>query len=184
MIRSLSAILDHLRGDTLIVLHPQGSHGPAYYRRYPEAFRRFTPDCRTQQVQTCSQPEIVNAYDNTIVYTDDILAEVIAQLRRRAVGLDTAMLYLSDHGESLGENGLYLHGMPYSLAPAEQTHVPFMLWLSPQLEAHAGLRRQCLLDNADISYSHDNLFHSVLGLFRIRTDAYEPAMDILEECRG
>ena len=184
MIRSLSAILDHLRGDTLIVLHPQGSHGPAYYRRYPEAFRRFTPDCRTQQVQTCSQPEIVNAYDNTIVYTDDILAEVIAQLRRRADGLDTAMLYLSDHGESLGENGLYLHGMPYSLAPAEQTHVPFMLWLSPQLEAHAGLRRQCLLDNADISYSHDNLFHSVLGLFRIRTDAYEPAMDILEECRG
>src|SRR5690606_18406247 len=125
--------------------------------RYPEAFRRFTPECRSAEFSDCTQAEIANTYDNTILYTDHILASVIDRLAAQEDRLDTSMIYMSDHGESLGEFGLYLHGAPYMIAPSQQTQVPFVLWLGK--DAKKVYSADCLDAETKQPQSHDNLFH-------------------------
>jgi lipid A ethanolaminephosphotransferase len=182
MLQGLQSYFDKLTNNTVIVLHQKGSHGPAYYKRHPEKFKVFTPECTNDQVQDCPQAEIINAYDNTILYTDYFLAEVINLLKNNASKYNTAMLYMSDHGESLGENGIYLHGLPYSFAPEEQKHIPFILWLSKDFSDSFGLDTDCIKRQQNTAYSHDNLFHSVLGLMDIKTNAYEAEYDIFSYC--
>jgi lipid A ethanolaminephosphotransferase len=145
----------------VLVLHQMGSHGPAYYKRSPTATKPFMPECVTHALQDCEPRALINAYDNSIAYTDHMLAASIAWLSRQGAGFDPMLLYVSDHGESLGENHMYLHGLPYALAPGEQTHVPMLLWLPPQSEAAAGVTRACLLQRRDVELSHDHLFHTV-----------------------
>ncbi|HHB0951760.1 TPA: phosphoethanolamine transferase, partial [Vibrio cholerae] len=128
----LQEYIDGLQDDAIIVLHSDGSHGPEYYERYPKEMERFQPVCRTNQLGSCSKEELVNVYDNTILYTDHFLTKVIELLKRNADKRDTAMIYVSDHGESLGENGVYLHAAPYSIAPQAQIHVPMVMWFAPQ----------------------------------------------------
>lgn len=155
----------------LVGLHQMGNHGPAYYKRYPEAFKKFTLQCETSQIENCSVEEINNADDNAILYTDLFLEKVIELLRDNEQYFDATMLYVSDHGESLGESGLYLHGMPYFIVPDAQTHVPMSIWSSvgvTELEA----KRDKLL-------SHDNLFHTVLGMMHVQTKVYESTLDIM-----
>jgi lipid A ethanolaminephosphotransferase len=176
--------LTETRDDTVIVLHQIGSHGPAYYRRYSDAQRLFTPDCRTTDLPKCSPDEVRNAYDNSIVATDAFLASVIRLLEKHGAALNTAMLYVSDHGESLGENGLFLHGAPYAFAPREQTHVPMVAWFSDNYRAAFGLDRACLAQRAANAYSHDNWFHTTLGLFDVRTSVYKPDLDMFRPCRA
>jgi len=171
------------RGNLLVVLHQLGSHGPAYDRRYPAPFRRFTHACAHDDLRQCSQAEIVNAYDNTLLYTDHVLGRLIDFLAGQEQRFDTAMLYVSDHGESLGEAGLYLHGVPYAIAPDVQTHVPMVAWLSPSFVRDTGLDEGCLRARAAQPASHDNLFHSLLGAFDVQTQAYDPGMDLLRPCR-
>ncbi|MBZ5761448.1 phosphoethanolamine--lipid A transferase [Rhizobium sp. VS19-DR104.2] len=183
LLDKLDDYLANAKQDSVLVLHQLGSHGPAYYLRYPENFRRFTPDCRAAEFGSCKPEEIVNAYDNSILYTDHIVSEVINRLKAHQGNVAGAMIYVSDHGESLGENGLYLHGAPYVIAPAEQTRVPFLVWLAGDLQASAGFDMACLLARAGASYSHDNFFHSVLGLMDIGTKVYDPALDIFASCR-
>jgi lipid A ethanolaminephosphotransferase len=183
LVRRLQTELDHVRGNTVFVLHMMGNHGPAYFRRYPHDFDRFKPECATAQLRDCSREEVVNAYDNAILYTDHVLADVIRTLNDRSGVLDAAMLYVSDHGESLGERGLYLHGMPYSIAPGVQTHVPMIVWLSKAYAATGGVDQRCLRGKAGDELSHDNLFHSVLGLLDVHTSAYKARRDIFEDCR-
>ena len=132
MLEDLQAYVNSLPDNAMIVLHSDGSHGPEYFDRYPKAFERFTPVCRTNQLSSCTNEELVNVYDNTILYTDHFLNQVIEFLKRYNEERDTAMIYVSDHGESLGENGLYLHAAPYSIAPESQTHVPMLAWFSPE----------------------------------------------------
>ena len=165
-------------GDIFIILHQMGSHGPAYYKRYPPEFRKFVPACESNQLQDCSEAEINNAYDNTILYTDHFLADVIDFLRNNDNRFETAMLYASDHGESLGESGVYLHGLPYWVAPDAQTHVPFILWFGKNYDDvdFEALRR---LQND--SLSHDNIFHTLLGLFEIKSGIYDGQKDILQK---
>ena len=170
--------------DTVIVLHQIGSHGPTYYKRYSEAFRRYVPTCDTNQIQDCDAQSLLNTYDNSILYTDAQLNAVISLLKRHQNTFSTAMVYLSDHGESLGEHGLYLHGTPYAFAPEEQTHVPFITWLPEATTEEWALDRKCLSDTArDGAYSQDNLFHSVLGLLNIGTSEYKPELDMFKPCR-
>jgi lipid A ethanolaminephosphotransferase len=126
---------------------------------------------------------IVNAYDNSIRYTDRVLADTIRLLRSNSHRLDTTMLYVSDHGESLGENGLYLHGIPYALAPREQIHVPMVAWLSDGMYERLGLDRRCMAARRGYALSHDNFFHSVVGLAMVRTSAYDPERDLFHACR-
>ncbi|RFZ89597.1 phosphoethanolamine--lipid A transferase [Shinella sp. WSJ-2] len=181
LIDALDSWIGSVNRDTVLVLHQIGSHGPAYYKRYPEAFRRFAPDCRSADFSDCSREEIVNAYDNTIAYTDHILASVIDRLASQQDRLDVSMLYMSDHGESLGEFGLYLHGAPYVIAPPQQTHVPFVLWLGK--DAKAAYSADCLKEETTKPQSHDNLFHSVLGMMRVETKVRDPALDLISACR-
>ncbi|MGD9390190.1 MAG: phosphoethanolamine--lipid A transferase, partial [Thioalkalispiraceae bacterium] len=128
LLDQLKEKIETAQNDMVIVLHQKGSHGPAYYLRTPEKLKAFLPECTTNELQKCSQQELVNAYDNTIYYTDYFLSRVVETLKQQQH--DTAMVYISDHGESLGENHLYLHSMPYMFAPEQQTHVPLVTWYS------------------------------------------------------
>ncbi len=183
LLDKMDAWLDKVKGDSVLVLHQLGSHGPAYYARYPEEYRHFQPDCRANDFGSCSPEEIRNAYDNTILYTDHIVSAVIDKMKQRADKMAASVVYISDHGESLGENGLYLHGTPYVVAPIQQTHVPFVVWLSDDLQASAGYDAACLAANAHKPTSHDNVFHSVLGLMDVSTKVYDPALDVFSGCR-
>ena len=168
----------------VLVLHQMGSHGPAYAKRSPAAFKRFTPECTTNALQQCSAEGLANAYDNSIVYTDHLLGRAIDWLARPALRAThaPALLYVSDHGESLGEKGLYLHGMPWALAPRVQTHVPMVMW-APAEGAGAGLMR-CLAERRAGPVSHDHLFHTVLGLTGVRASEYREALDLTAKCPG
>ncbi|KQT53040.1 MULTISPECIES: phosphoethanolamine transferase [unclassified Aureimonas] len=183
LVERLRLALDDIHRDTVIVLHQLGSHGPAYHERYPQAAERFQPACRSAEFTDCTREEIVNAYDNTILYTDHVLSEVIDLLGSRE-DLASSMLYVSDHGESLGENGLYLHGMPYFLAPSTQTHVPMIAWFSKPYEALTGLQAACLEGRKGEALSHDNLFHTVLGTADVVTSVYQTGLDAFAPCRS
>ena len=184
MLEDLQAYIDTLDDNAMIVLHADGSHGPEYFDRYPDSFERFKPVCHTNQLSSCSTEELVNVYDNTILYTDHFLSQVIELLKRNAKQRDTAMIYVSDHGESLGENGLYLHAAPYSIAPESQTHVPMVMWFAPDAYKNWGIDKGCMqgkLDDPELS--HDNVFHSLLGLFTVQSTVYQPQLDMFNSCR-
>lgn len=182
LLDGLTAFLKDIKKDTLIVLHTMGSHGPTYYKRYPEKFRHFTPTCDTANLQDCTKNEIVNTYNNTIVYTDYIISSAIDILKQYPE-LQSNMLYVSDHGESLGENNIYLHGLPYLIAPDYQKKVPMILWLNQDTEKEMKVDEKCLREYAKTGdFSHDNIFHSVLKLLGVKTKAYDENLDIFAKC--
>ena len=162
----------------LVVLHQMGSHGPAYFKRSPPDRKPFMPECTTNVLQQCDRDTLINGYDNSIVYTDHVLAQTIVWLRHNQARYDTTLLYVSDHGESLGENNLYLHGLPYSVAPVEQKHVPMLLW------PVTGPNADCLRAQRDVALTHDNLFHSALGVLGISASEYKPQLDAFAPCRA
>ncbi len=166
----------------VVAMHQMGSHGPAYFKRSPQALKKFLPECTTNALQSCSTSELVNAYDNTIVYTDHLLGSAIQWLKGKEAQAAPALLYVSDHGESLGENNLYLHGMPYSIAPDVQKQVPWITWLSPTFEQRTRITADCLRKKIDDRISHDNYFHSVLGLMNVQTQVYKAGMDVYAGC--
>ncbi|MGB8814768.1 MAG: sulfatase-like hydrolase/transferase, partial [Paracoccaceae bacterium] len=168
--------------DTVIVLHQIGSHGPAYHVRYPDTYDVFQPSCQTGEFKDCSTEEITNAYDNTIAYTDHILAQTIDFLDSQDRVLPS-LIYASDHGESLGENGLFLHGAPYFMAPEFQTKVPMLIWMSDEYQSAFGIDDACLKAKVDLPISHDNWFHSILGMMDIQTEVRQDALDLFAGCR-
>lgn len=177
MLVGLQAYIDGQKsGDILIVLHQMGNHGPAYYKRYPAAFEKFVPVCRSNQLEECGNEEIVNAYDNAILYSDYFLAKVIALLKDNDRAFETALFYLSDHGESLGENGLYLHGLPYFVAPEAQTHVGAVMWFGKKMKVD----RPAVRARADREQSQDNLFHTLLGIMEVETSLYDRGKDVVQ----
>ena len=184
LFKGLSRRIASLLGDAVIVLLQLGNHGPAYYKRYPAGFGKFLPACESSALGDCSREQVVNAYDNALLYTDDLLARTIRLLGEQA-GRDTALLYLSDHGESLGEGGLYLHGMPYAIAPDEQKKVPMLMWFSSGYAGSLALDLSCMKSKAAAGEaSHDNYFHTVLGLMQVAAPEYDPGLDLLDGCRA
>ncbi|MBS1205695.1 MAG: phosphoethanolamine transferase EptA [Proteobacteria bacterium] len=184
LFHDLASYIDKLQGDGIIVLHTIGSHGPTYYNRYPAQFRKFTPTCDTNEIQSCSQQQLVNTYDNTILYIDYIVDKAIKLLQSKQDRFTTSLVYLSDHGESLGENGVYLHGLPYSIAPETQKHIPMLIWLSDDYQKRYGVNNQCLQKNArEKAVSQDNLFPTMLGILGVSTKEYRAEDDILTSCR-
>lgn len=184
MLQGLDGVAQDGKGNLFIVLHQLGNHGPAYHRRYPPEFRRYSPTCDTSELSKCAREEIVNSYDNAVLYTDHFLAKTIDFLRGQSAKYDTAMIYVSDHGESLGESHLYLHGVPYAIAPDVQTHVPMVAWFSQGYAHSFGLDLGCLAQRSHQSAAHDNLFHTVLGVLDVQTSVREPAMDLTAGCRS
>ena len=170
---------------TVVVMHQMGSHGPAYYKRSAPQRKQFLPECTSTSLQECDRQQVVNAYDNSIIETDHFLNSAIKWLETLSNQSQTAMIYVADHGESLGENNLYLHGLPYAIAPDVQKHVPWITWLSPAMQSRTAMDTGCLQqDLSDRRISHDHYFHSVLGLMDIRTGAYNPALDTFTACRA
>jgi lipid A ethanolaminephosphotransferase len=165
----------HQERDILIVLHQMGNHGPAYYKRYPKEFEKFKPVCTTNQVEECSNEEIINSYDNALLYTDYFLSQAIAFLKRYDQSRTAALLYFSDHGESLGENSLYLHGLPYNIAPEAQTHIGALAWFNSNISKNIPLKMKEIKDQ---QHSHDNLFHTLVGLFEVQTKEYKKDLDL------
>ncbi len=181
---ALAARLPQVNADNVIVLHAMGSHGPTYHRRVPPEREVFKPICPTERIETCTDEQIVNSYDNSIAYTDYVLAALIDQLAAQQDRVDSVMLYVSDHGESLGENGLYLHGQPYMIAPEVQKRVPMLLWFSQGATQRLDLDTKCLRHQVALAYSHDNISHTLLGLSDVQTRVYRPTLDLLSMCRG
>jgi lipid A ethanolaminephosphotransferase len=184
LLQGMQHFIDNLNKDTVLVLHQMGSHGPEYFKRYPKEFERFTPVCESNALNNCSRDSIVNGYDNTLVYTDHVLATLIDLLRKNQGKVDTAMLYLSDHGESLGEYNLYLHGTPYMLAPEQQKRVAMLAWFSDNYQKSFSVDTQCLQQSRDKPLSQDNLFHSMLGLLAVNSKVYDKGLDMFAGCRG
>lgn len=179
--RKLERVLPGIKDNTVLVLHTMGSHGPSYFKRYPNQYRKFRPDCRTPELTTCTPQELVNAYDNTVVYTDHMLARFIDILKSRT-DASTALLYMSDHGESLGEDGLYLHGAPYDIAPDYQKKIPAIAWVSDGYAAQFKLDMGCAKAKGDAPVSHDNMFDTVLGLMDVKTSVYKAPLDLFSSC--
>ncbi|HEU4789630.1 MAG TPA: phosphoethanolamine--lipid A transferase EptA [Flavobacterium sp.] len=162
-------ILASKKNKILIILHTSTSHGPTYSKKYPPSFEIFKPVCNSVEPGKCSQKELLNAYDNTIVYTDYILSKVIEDLKQLKE-YKSAMIFVSDHGESLGEKNLYMHGVPISIAPKEQYEIPFIVWVSDN-------SRQ-LKSNKKLSQNH--VFHSVLNFLNIQSPVYNEEMNIFK----
>lgn len=168
----------------VLVMHQIGSHGPAYARRSSAALKRFAPECTNTTLSDCSHGELINAYDNSIAYTDHFLGRTIDWLQQQSPRFDTGLVYLSDHGESLGEYGLFLHGVPYAVAPDVQKRVPLVMWLDGGLGRHAAVDPGCARGGLQQALTHDNLYPTVLGLMDVQTPTYRPALDLLAPCRG
>ena len=176
MLVGLQEYIDRTKyGDILIVLHQMGNHGPAYFKRYPKEFEKFTPVCKTNQLEECSREEIGNAYDNAVLYTDYFLSKVISLLKQNEKSFESAMVYISDHGESIGENNLYLHGLPYFMAPDSQKHVGAILWFGNGFK----IDNKALKEKSTEIFSQDYLFHTILGLLEVDTSIYDKTLDIL-----
>lgn len=180
MLVGLDKYIEQNKGkDILIVLHQMGNHGPAYYKRYTKDFEKFKPVCKTNQLELCTQNEISSAYDNAILYTDYFLSKTINFLKKYDKTHETAMIYMSDHGESLGENGVYLHGLPYFMAPDAQTHIASLMWFGTEISKDIDIQK--IKKNSDQEYTHDNLFHTLLSIFEVETKVYDKNMDILND---
>lgn len=185
LVDSLKDYLAHLDKNNpkpqLIVLHQMGSHGPAYFKRSKAPYQPFQPTCNSNDIQGCSTEELKNSYDNSIVYTDHVLAQIIETLKQQTQ-YQTGFWYLSDHGESTGEHGLYLHGAPYSMAPTQQTHVPMLMWFSDAWKQQNTHQVSCLKGQTGQARSHDHLFPSLLSLLDIKTQVTEAKNDMLAQC--
>jgi len=185
LVDSLKDYLAHLDKNNpkpqLIVLHQMGSHGPAYFKRSKAPYQPFQPTCNSNAIQGCSTEELKNSYDNSIVYTDHILAQIIETLKQQTQ-YQTGFWYLSDHGESTGEHGLYLHGAPYSMAPTQQTHVPMLMWFSDAWKQQNIQQISCLKGQTNQARSQDHLFPSLLSLLDIKTQVIEANNDMLAQC--
>lgn len=184
LLHALDARLPEVSADSLLVLHTLGSHGPSYYRRVPPEGVFFTPTCATERIENCSDQQIINAYDNSLRYTDQMLDGLITRLAAVSDRVDSALVYVSDHGESLGEHGLYLHGQPWLLAPDVQKKVPMLMWFSAGTPARLGLDTTCLRGRLADPASHDNLAPTLLGLTDTQTALYRPALDLTSPCRA
>ncbi|MEJ1127696.1 phosphoethanolamine--lipid A transferase [Variovorax sp. CCNWLW225] len=168
----------------VLVMHQMGSHGPAYYKRSAPEVKRFLPECKTNALAECGHAELQNVYDNSIAQTDQFLSQTIDWLKAQSGSYDPALLYVSDHGESLGEYGLFLHGVPYSFAPEAQKHVPMVTWFSQGMSERRKLSMPCMEAGLDTPLTHDNLYHTVLGLMDVANSTYKPALDALASCRN
>jgi len=171
-------LLEGLRADleattarkVFVVIHTYTNHGPSYNTNYPPQFEHFTPVCNTVEMSQTSPEELLNAYDNSIVYADYLTHSVIETVRSLP-GRRGCVIYVSDHGESLGEGGLYMHGVPMAIAPREQIEIPFVVWTS---DKHLKVRK----DLGEVSQYH--VYHSVLRFLGLDTPVYNPDLDIFE----
>jgi lipid A ethanolaminephosphotransferase len=168
--------------NNLIYLHIRGSHGPEYNKRYPKKFKIYTPICKNKEIRKCSNEEIINSYDNSLQYNMYVISKIIELLKKKEEQFNVGLIFISDHGESLGEKGFYLHGAPYFLTKQEQGHVGSFMWFSDSFLKEFNINKQCLRKKTNLEFSHYNMFHTMLGLFKIENKFYDNKKDIFNEC--
>ena len=183
LLLAASVFVSYRERGVVLVMHQMGSHGPAYYKRSTPETKVFQPECLTNALSSCTREQVVNVYDNSIRYNDHFLSQTIDWLTRQQSRYQTGMVYMSDHGESLGEMGIYLHGMPYAMAPDEQKHIPMIAWLG-NLGERTGVSERCVRGQLDAPLSHDNLYHTTLGLLDVTSPTYQKPLDALAGCRS
>ena len=166
-------ILSSGKSKVLLIIHTSISHGPAYNKRYPAEFEHFTPVCNTVEMAKADHDELMNSYDNTIIYTDYLLSEAIKQLEELPKEWESCLMYVSDHGESLGEGNLFMHGVPISIAPREQIEIPFLVWTSE------GSREIKPLDKV----GQYHVFHSVMSFLGAESEIFDENMNIFTPAR-
>ena len=185
MLKDIAKIVEKAKQNnrnTFIVIHGYGSHGASYTSRYPKEFERFTPVCEQKELSKCTTKEISNAYDNSLLYTDWVLAQMIGMLQKDSTSKDSSPMrsmlwYVSDHGESLGELGLYMHGgLGYTLAPKYQKHIPSIMWFSQSWGEIPHLARK----RVEQEFSQDYVFHTLLHILNVQTQDYDKNLDILQ----
>lgn len=181
LLSNLDEVIESSSGDLLIVLHQLGSHGPAYYKRYPIEYAKFKPECNSPSPQTCTQAEVNNSYDNTILYTDYLISRAIDYLASKATQIQSFVFYASDHGESLGESGIYLHGLPKQFAPPEQRHIPMLLWLSRNNDLNTAFVQNSLANCEKRSLTHDVISHTLLSLFDVESTVRNDSLSLTDE---
>ena len=182
LLNSLNSKIQNLQDNSVIVLHTIGSHGPTYHERYSDRFKTFKPTCDTADIRKCGRESIVNTYDNTILYTDWFLSSIIDTVKK-INDISVALIYVSDHGESLGESNLYLHGLPYVIAPKYQTEVPMIVYMNELMKQEHNISYDCLKGSSKKkNFSHDNIFHSLLGLLEVESKIYNENLDIFKKC--
>lgn len=186
MLKEMDQLIAANQGQNqLLVFHLIGSHGPTYYQRYPAEHRFFTPDCERSDIQNCSEEALKNTYDNSVRYTNFVVAQMVKRLQAVQDKFQTGLLYMSDHGESLGESGIFLHGLPYKLAPNEQKEVPALVWFSEDFTHNHSITSSCLQQSgSERMISQDYLSHSLLGFMDVSTHMYDPDLDIVAPCRN
>lgn len=186
LLNNLDQQINQMKGNRVIVLHLIGSHGPTYYKRYPPNMNYYKPNCNRADIENCSVQQIKNTYDNTLRYTDFVLKALVNKLKSKSDQFNSALIYMSDHGESLGEDGIFLHGAPYSFAPIYQRRVPLMVWLSNGIQKENGISLKCMKSYSKKTnhFSQDNLFDSLLGIMDVKTSVYRPQQDIFSSCRS
>lgn len=159
------------KNKVLIVLHTSTSHGPAYATKYPKEFEVFKPVAYNVEEGEKDASKLINAYDNSILYTDYLLSNLIDTLRSLK-GWKSSMIFISDHGESLGENNMFMHGIPMKLAPKVQYEIPLLVWTSDGY-------RDYKTNLPEVLEQH-YIFHSVLNLLSIQSPAYNKDFDIFK----
>lgn len=183
LLPQIDLAMPNVAQNTVIVLHQIGSHGPKYFKRYNKEDVPFAPVCATEKLDECSHEQLTNVYDNTIYYTSKILAEVIEKIQKFSQNYNVIFFYMSDHGESLGENNIYLHSAPYAFAPKEQTSVPFFIWAEDETLQQLDLDKTCLLSETKKNVSQDNIFHSLLSIGGIKAKEYQKELDLFAKCK-
>ncbi|MCV6607929.1 MAG: sulfatase-like hydrolase/transferase, partial [Campylobacterales bacterium] len=171
------AITSAKNDKVFMVLHTYGNHGPAYNKRYPKKFEKFTPVCESVDLKECTEESLINAYDNSVVYVDYFVNKTIEEVKK--LDRPAVVIFVSDHGESLGEYGLYMHGAPNAIAPDFQRKIPYVLWASKKFLGNKGQEK--LKIDTSIEYEHDTVFHTVMGAFGMKSPIYKKEFDILSQ---
>ena len=184
LLSNLDEALNESDNDIFLILHQRGSHGPDYYNMYPAEFEKYTPVCKENVLSKCSTQGLNNAYDNAVEYTSYVLSKTMEYLQKMAEKYNVMMIYASDHGESLGENGIYLHSAVYKNAPDEQKHIPFLIWIPKETQKDFAVDMNCLKNMSAQYVSHDNIFHTILGFAGAKTELYSKEYDILKKCKN
>lgn len=179
LLDELDADLANLPADrpTVLFYHMYGEHGPRYHEDSPAHAKVWTPECTDADLGACTKESIINAYDNAVRYTDGVLAGLVKRLKART-DIDAGFVYVSDHGESLGEGGLYLHGAPYFMAPSEQIRVPMVMWLSKDWSRTFGFDAANLAREPAGGVTHEHLYSTVLGMLGVQSTTRRPRWDL------
>jgi len=182
LVDNLAARIRSKSTDQVIFLHTMGSHGPAYYKRVPDDLKFIQPACESDDFSNCTDEEITNAYNNSVLYTKHVIGRGIDELEKISEEYNTLLIYLSDHGESTGGNGYYLHGLPYFMAPDVQKHIPALIWMSDTFITSHKIDFDCMLDKKDEPFSHDYFSHTLINILDIETIVYNKDLNLLDQC--